>query len=237
MKNLVLMLFLFSLAFAYQGCEKDNEEDDDQNVCAQCAVTPEAKAAYDESSAGVYKGIVTGSSGTLVFYVGNEGNEIKALLAFDGKSAVLTSQSFADWTPGEAITDALFTGTLDNQAIQATFSVSANGLNPSVNLSIPGHSIYVAVFKETSEVLVKSFEGRYTGDETGALNILFSGDEFTVLTNGQVMARRTKLVNGKIQFTYSETKVAGEFITEDLLKGTWQNQDGEKGTWEAKRTL
>ncbi len=226
-----------SVAFLYQGCKKDNNEDDDKDTCTTCATTPEAKAAYNNSSAGVYKGIVTGSSGTLVFYVGNENNEIKALLAFDGKSAVLTSQSFGNWTPGEAIEGAVFTGTLNNQTVQATFSVSSQGLNPSVTLSIPGHNIYVAMFKETSEILVKSFEGTYAGDEEGTLNILFSGDEYTVLTNGQVMTRRTKLINGKVQFTYSETKIEGEFISPDALKGTWQSPDGDKGTWEAKRTL
>src|SRR5690606_9656998 len=137
MKKLLLTIALFSIAFSYQGCKKDNNEDDDKNTCTQCVTTPEAKAAYDNSSAGVYKGIVTGSSGTLVFYIGNENNEIKALLAFDGKSAVLTSTSLSSWTPGDAIEGAVFTGTLNNQTVQATFSVSDEGLNPSVTLNIP----------------------------------------------------------------------------------------------------
>lgn len=230
MAAIILTLFFFT------GCKK-GEKQDRSDKCTSCVSSPEAQAQLDNSSAGVYKGVITGSSGTLVFYIGNGNSEIKALITFDGKSAVLTNTSLSDWTPGDAVNAAIFTGTLDGKQIEAKLTVGAGGLNPFVELTIPGHTINVAMFKETSTVLVKSFEGTFDGDEKGTLNIVMAGDEYTVLAKGQVLTRRTKLIDGKIEFTSSGTTVSGVFISEDMLRGQWSNKDGDKGTWEAKRTL
>lgn len=233
---LSLAAIMVCVSFFFSGCKKEKKQHQ-SDKCTSCAVFPEAKAQFDNSSAGVYKGIITGSSGTLAFYIGNADNEIKALIAFDGKSAVLTSTSLSDWDPGDAINAAVFIGTLDGKQVQAKLTIGAGGQDPFVELTIPGHTINVAVFKETSAVLVKSFEGTYSGDEKGTLNIVMAGDEYTVLVKGQVLVRRTKLVDGKIEFISSGTAVKGEFISENLLRGEWSNTEGEKGTWQAERTL
>src|SRR5690606_30471392 len=140
-----------------------------------------------------------------------------------------TNTSLSDWTPGDAVNAAIFTGTLDGKQIEAKLTVGAGGLNPFVELTIPGHTINVAMFKETSTVLVKSFEGTYDGDEKGTLYIVMAGDEYTVLAKGQVLTRRTQLIEEKIEFRSSGTTVSGVFISEDMLRGRWSNKDGDKG--------
>lgn len=238
MKKFALSLLIVA------GLISCNKEEDEPNTtpppepykCATCTANPEAKAEYDGSSAGVYKGVLVGSSGTIALYLYNSGNEVKALVSFDGQNATLTCQSLSSWTPGQPINGAVFTGTFNGQAITATFSVGANGQNPQVQVNIPGHTVTVAVYKETSTALVKNYEGSYTGDDNGTFNMTLHGSEYSiVISNGGIMV--DDLVNGAIDhLTNDNVAVKGSF-SGDNVSGTWDDNKGKKGTWAGKRTL
>lgn len=243
MRKLTIALLLVA---GFVSCEKDDNNTNNTNTptnttpepykCATCVSTPEAKSDYDASSAGVYKGVLVGSSGTIALYLYNSGTEVKALVSFDGQNATLTSQSLSSWTPGQPISNAIFTGTINGQSITAVFSVAANGQNPQVQVNIPGHTVHVALYKETSTALVKNYEGTYIGDDNGTFNMTLHGTEYSiVITSGGIMV--DDLVNGAIDhLTNDKVEVKGAFSGDDV-SGTWKDDDGKQGTWSGKRTL
>ncbi|HYD19965.1 MAG TPA: hypothetical protein VEB40_00715 [Flavipsychrobacter sp.] len=235
-----LLLFL-SVCTLMVSCKKDDPNDNtppppEPYKCTTCITTPEAKAAYDDNSGGVYKGVLVGSTGTIALYLYNTGTEVKALVAFDGQNAELSTTSLSGWTPGQAISNALFTGTINGQAVTATFSVDANGQNPMVSVNIPGHTVNVAIYKETSATLIRNFEGTYAGDDNGVFNMVMSGDDFTIVTDGGTPFGGT-LVNGKIDLSNNGVEVKGEFQGTDHVEGTWKDSQNKTGTWTGNRTL
>ncbi len=171
--KLFITLFSVTILFFSTSCKKDSTPT--PYTCASCAQTPEGLAANDNSSKGIYKGVVIGSTGTIKFNVANNGTDITALLVIDGVSATLTS-SIA-WVGGQPYV-APFVGTFNGSPATVTFSVDSDGTNAEVMSSnIPGHSSAVfAIIKETSTALVEGYIGTYstTAPETGIFNILLS---------------------------------------------------------------
>lgn len=238
MKQLTLTLLIVS---SLLSCKKEDDKPSTTTpapyTCPTCVTTPEAKAEYDASSGGVYKGVIVGSTGTIALYLYNTGTEVKALVSFDGQNATMTTQSLSSWSPGQAITNALFTGTINGQAISAYFSVGANGANPQVQLTIPGHTVKVAVYKETSTTLVKNYEGTYTGDDAGTFNMAFHGNDYSIVADNDDDPIQGTLVNGAIDFSQNGLEIKGSFKGDDV-SGTWKDTNNNKqGTWSGKRTL
>jgi hypothetical protein len=239
MKKLLTPAFvlLAILSIMVSGCKKDDETSD-AYTCTACTQTPDALAANDASSAGVYKGALLGSSGTINIILLNGGTTNTALVSFDGGTATLTTQDLSQWTAGQPIYNALFSGvTNTGDSVAAYFSVDANGQNPTVQVLIPGHTVVVDVYKELSTSLVKAFEGTYTGDNQGGFNVILQGNDYIILSDGAQLTEST-LVNGRIEFTSSNgTVVDGDFTDADNANGTWAESGGDHGTWTFKRTL
>lgn len=237
-KSLLLLLSAFTILSA---CKKDDPDPVpvvEPYKCTTCITTPEAKAQYDDNSGGVYKGVLVGSTGTIALYLYNTGTEVKALVAFDGQNGTLTCGTLSTWTPGQAISNALFTGTINGQNVQAIFSVDANGQNPSVQVTIPGHTVNVAVYKETSTTLIKNFEGTYAGDDNGIFNMAMSGNEYSIVSDGGGIPMEATLVNGKVDYSVNGLEIKGDFQGTDHIEGTWvDNNNGKQGTWSGNRTL
>lgn len=234
MKKTTLVLLM---AVSLLACKKEDKKggDDNPHTCTTCTSTPEANAAYDNNSGGVYKGVVAGSetSGTLAVYLHNSGTDVKAEVTINGQHATLITAALDNWTPGDAVNNAVFTGTLDGDVVAATFSVDVDGANPVV--MVPGGATDITVYKEKSTQLVKGFEGTFSGDDSGTFNMILAGNSFTVLLGGGASFSST-LVDGKIQYVEDGVEVSGS-ITGDNMQGTWKNDDGEQGTWTGKRTL
>jgi hypothetical protein len=163
MKNLRYAGYVAMFAIAMFSCSKDDDDETNPNV----EPTPSAVASYDNSSAGIYKGAFIGSSGTYKISIKNGNDSIFCKLVFDGTTVNLTSTSFANYRVGQAISNALFTGTLNGQTIYLYFSCSETGTNESVSITYPGHTIHELVIKETSDVQVKCYEGTYTDSGEG----------------------------------------------------------------------
>jgi hypothetical protein len=176
MKNILPLTLLIAVVLTtfITSCKKSSNKKPDY-ICATCKTTPDAVAANDNSSKGIYKGIVVGSTGTIKFDINNAGNTVTATLVIDGATVELTST--ITWAAGVAYT-APFTGTLNGSAVTINFTVSDNGDGPSVTSSnIPGHAGAVfSLAKESSTALVEAYEGTYTTTkpESGTFNILLS---------------------------------------------------------------
>ncbi len=237
MKKIPILLLLVLAGF--MACQKDNDppKQNDPPTCASCINTPEAVTMYDHNSAGVYKGVIVGSTGTIALYLYNTGTEVEALVSFDGQSATLTTQSLNNWTPGQSITNAVFTGDINGETITAYFSVGENGENPVVELTIPDHNVVVAVYKETSAQLIKSFQGDYSGDESGTFNLVLNGDQYTIVVDNGSAPISGVLQNGGIHINTGDVQIDGDFQGTDYVSGTWSNSDEEHGNWTATRTL
>ncbi len=173
MKKLFLLIATVAL---FSACKKSG--DDNAYTCATCVSTPEAKAANDASSKGIYKGSFIGSSGTVKFDILNDAAStvIKAYLTIDGTQIVLTSQ--VAWQNGVAYLGN-FVGAMPNgQPVSIQFQVAADGSNPTVmSASIPGHpQVFFTIVKETSNALIEVFEGNYENSDgdRGTFNIVLS---------------------------------------------------------------
>jgi VCBS repeat-containing protein len=237
-KSLLLLLSAFTILNACKKDEKETPTTTEPYKCTTCITTPEAKEQHNGSSAGVYKGVLVGSTGTIALYLYNTGTEVTALVSFDGKNATLTTTSLGNWAPGQAISNALFTGTIDGQTVQATFSVDANGQNPTVTVTIPGHNVNVAIYKETSTALIRNFEGTYTGGDEGIFNMVIVGDQYSIVSDGGGDPMESTLVNGKVDLNHNGVEVKGEFDGNDHINGTWKdNNNTKEGTWSGNRTL
>ena len=125
MKKTILLLFISVSLFS---CKKDNAPAPAAFKCATCNTTPQALAANDASSKGIYKGTVSGSTGTIMFDIFNGGTTITAKMVLDGVTVNLTSG--VTWQAGQAYV-APFTGTLNGSAVSITFSVSTSGGTPT----------------------------------------------------------------------------------------------------------
>ena len=157
--------------------DSDTDTDSDSDTDTGFLTEPEAVEAFDESSGGIYKGVLVGSSGHFKVVLDNGEGELFVYIKFDGEEATLYTGDLDAWQPGDAIIGAEFTGTLDGQDVTFTFSVDADGSNPIVEVSVPGHEVWVDVVKETSTDLVKCYEGEsWTGETLVSVwNMLISG--------------------------------------------------------------
>ena len=229
MKKISTLLCLSVICMLFGvSCKKDSDvsKNNPTYKCTSCTLTPEALAANDNNSKGVYKGIVIGSTGTIKFSVQNGTNDITATLVIDGVSTTLTST--VAWISGEPYI-APFTGTLNQQPVSITFSVQADGSTPMItSTDIPGHpNAIFALVKEASNALVECFEGTYTTSksESGTFNILlsrtlgkFGGISREDGTNDQADVDGTIDPNGTIR---NENNVVMGTLSGDNITGTF----------------
>lgn len=174
-KTFYSILAIVTIATGAVSCKKSPTTTTPAYTCAACKTTPDAVASNDGSNKGVYKGVVIGSTGTIMFNLANSGTTITATMVIDGVTVNLNSA--VSIVAGQTYV-APFTGTLNGSAVSITFSVSSIGANPTVTTSsIPGHpTSSFAIIKETSASLVECFEGTYstTKPETGTFNVILS---------------------------------------------------------------
>lgn len=242
-------IFLAGLTM-FSGCDKTgNENDEDVNTSTQTT------AEFDNSNFGLYKGVIVGSSGTIMIEINNGNVEAKATLTIDGRTDKLTSTySFVN---GQAVVGAEFAGTFSN----FTFSVNADGQNPTIaNITIEGHDdveVITAIIKETSTNVAMAYEGTIKGgnNASGAFNIVRNNNKFSVVSKTND-GGKSVIFNGTIgndgsfnsSFTISNYhpgvdvrfNISGTF-SGNTVSGTWSNSWGENstnsGTFSGTKTL
>ncbi|MFT3682348.1 MAG: hypothetical protein QM791_18985 [Ferruginibacter sp.] len=197
--------------------------------------TPVAKAQYDNSNYGVYKGVFTGSSGTILIDIKNSGSVSASLKINELVYTFLTSSTITE----NQATEVEFKNN-DNTFI---FSVGADGSNPQVlSLDIDGEpDARISVFKERSSAIVKCYEGTYTGDETGIVNfITYNGQVKGLVKNNSssVTDVAAGAVNNNqviLTGTLTPPPAFSGTLTGNNLSGTW-TKSTNTGTWTAART-
>jgi hypothetical protein len=232
MKNFILLL-LISVTFL--GCSKD-----DNNTTTppddSLSTSPEAKEQYDADSYGVYKGIFTGSSGTIYVNINNSGS-VSAKFVIDGtKYNFTTSESV---TSGQAISGLTFS----NGSSSFDFNVGSQGENPIIdNINISGHPYAdVQVFKEYSYAHIKCYLGTFNGDDSGTFNMATASDGYALGLAKPAGQLGALYLDGTLDGnTITGTFEGGSFtgtISGNNISGTWQNTASESGNWTGTRKL
>lgn len=232
-----LSLFALVATLLLAGCS----DDEGPYVCSNCVDQPEALAVNDGSGKGIYKGLIIGSSGTIKINMDNAGTGVISMtLIIDNHEIELTT----DGTYTENGFEGYFYGTLETEDdVVIGFYVNATGTEFEIfGVEIPGHDdVSIGIVKEYSDSLVMVFEGTFSGDSQGILNLVKSGDEWAALARpsgegsdaesgfeGDVEGNQLLCDCGDVEITGS--------ISGDNITGTW-NTPEESGTWKAKRTL
>lgn len=191
MKTNNYMKALFSLLFVFLfAC---NETDEPQ---LQLPSAPEAKATYDNTSGGIIKGTMVGSSGVFKFVLKNGNDSVYCLTTFDGVTGMLTTTDLSTWTPGQAINRAKFSGKLGSTDVVVYLTCAANGSGIVVDFQIAGHFIVSTPIKETSTQLVKAYEGTYKTTKISDKSTVDEGVfNFVMINNGIFGTRYSKTHN------------------------------------------
>lgn len=240
MKLILSTIICLAIALLLVTCSKNNNS---QNNNLQN--TPTAKVTYDNSNYGIYKGVFVGSTGYVIINMNND-NTLSATLKIDGTTYNFTSSQTIQLNQPSSVT-------FINGANSFTFSVAANGANPTIsNLVMNGHpAAAIAILKESSSELVEVFEGTYkgngTGDGAGVFNLVVKGSEVAGIAHDS-----QQLDNYSVTGTVSNKQVSavvspGGSVVNGTISGT-DDKDisgtysgtasgGTPGTWSGKRTL
>lgn len=167
------ILFSIALTIYLISCSKNNTpENKGNNNNTALPTKAETKPQYDNTNFGVYKGVIIGSTGIILFYINNEDNVVKCYLTIDNQKDTLTTA--AKITLGQPIVNALFTGRISS----VTLNADANGNNAALsNIKISGHNnVGSYIIHENSTSQVTCFEGKIEGDLQGTLNMIRFGN-------------------------------------------------------------
>lgn len=232
MKKLILLLIFGFLALS---CS------DDDSSGAPLSNTPTAKAEYDNSNYGIYKGIFVGSSGSVLININNDGT-VSATIVVDGKTYNFTTTESA--TENEDISGLTFT----SGSLSFDFSVNSDGSDPLVyNIEFNNHpNAEISVIKEDSEHIVKCYQGTFNGDSSGTFNFAISENELYGLAAQNIEGYS---IVTELEGTVTDNSIMGYVeevgtfegtINGDNVSGTWESndlEDPENGNWTGKRKL
>lgn len=129
------------------------------------------KAAYDNTSFGIYKGVVIGSTGTIILRVHNGDSLVKGYLNIDNQKDTLSVSEAV--LAGQPISNILFTGSFSSMRLSA----NADGSEARItDLNISGHpKARVTMMHENSNNPVTCYEGVFTGEVSGKVCFLKFG--------------------------------------------------------------
>ena len=244
MKKIQFIIAVVTL-ISFNACKKTNDAVTPPAAykCVSCKTTPDAVAANNSSSKGIYKGVIIGSTGSIMFDIANNGSAITAVMVIDGVTVNLTSN--VTWVAGQAYI-APFTGILNNASVTINFSVGISGGAPTVTSSnIPGHTdASLNIIKETSSNLVECFEGTFSTarPETGIFNMIVLG----TLNTWTAVSRKTgsqssNTGNGTISdnklIDPSQNNRSIGTLNVDGINGSFVDTNGNTVTITGKRTL
>ena len=228
-------ILIILLGIILNSCSKD--EDNPVESTSNFSETPLANSQFDSSNFGIYKGVIAGSSGIVIVDVFND-TKISAQLIVDG-----TTYNFTTSQSVQQNQQTTLNFVSDNNSF--TYRVSATGTNPAItNLVISGHpDAAIIIVKETSDVLVKCYEGTFAGDDSGIFNALFYGNN--IKGQAKNMKNEYFTIDGTVmnnQISASGSASSGATfqgtLNGDSFSGSWTNTIfNSQGTFSGNRTF
>lgn len=231
-KNSWLLLLLVAATLIFSGCGDDENGPSFVN-------SPEARSANDASGKGIYKGVLIGSSGYVKVNMDNAGNgSISLTLNIDGTNYNLTTTQTYEPEYGF---EGTFTGSVGGGTATIGFYTNSDGTSYGFfGINIPGHpNACIQAVKEKSNALVRCFSGTISGDYTGIINFVVTGNEWTALARGEGEAECSDLegtINGSTIVCTCDIEFTGT-ISGNNMSGTWSSPAVGSGTWSATRIL
>ena len=218
----------------------------------QFPTSAETKSPFNNTTFGVYKGVIIGSSGTIVIRINNGDDIVKGYLSADNSFDTLSASQSVQLS--QPIADLKFTGKFSSM----TLSADADGSHASLsNISINGHDkVAGIVVHENSNLQVQCFEGTFSGGLSGIMNLVKIGatdksaplyllekfDIDTVFYRGTGVLDNDTLAtthyfydNGNPYRTFSGKGKFGD----DIFSGSWSSwspSGTSNGTFVCKRT-
>ncbi len=224
---------IFTLVFAsilFMSCSSD-----DDSSGPVLTDTPVAKAIYDDTSWGIYKGVFVGSSGVVLIDINNSG-AIEATVTIDGNTHNFTTNESVEL--GDAINGMTFT----SGSMSFDFYVDGAGDFPEVtNINFPGHpDAQISLLKEFSDELVECIQGTFSGDDSGAFNLVIQGGDVYGLAHsndgGDAIYLDGYLDNNQILGYFDGGGFTGT-KNGNNVSGSWENDLGESGNFSGQRKL
>jgi hypothetical protein len=203
--------------------------------CGSVPSAPEAPVEHDNSNKGVYKGVLTGSTGHFKMVV-NDDNTSTITLTFNGKTVTMTGKGVP---VGGGKTKYVF----NDAGYNFETIIASDGRVLSSKFSAPGgKTAKVTIVKEKSNEQVLCFEGTYSGDSTGTWNMVIRGTSITGSSH-DTASNSTRTFAGKLKGNSISLKghrkdsgQANGTRQGDNVSGSWTG-GGQSGPWSGKRTL
>lgn len=197
--------------------------------------TPQAKAEFDNSNYGIYKGVFVGSSGTVTININNEGT-VSATLTINGSTSTYTTQETLNLNTN--VTGLTFT----SGGNSFDLNVNSDGSNPTIdNIYINGHpNASITVLKELSNALVVCYLGTFSGDDSGVFNIIAANGYVSGLAKSNQNDQSFSLIGAINTTNITGGFEGGEFmgtVNGINISGSWSNTFDEGGNWSGKRKL
>lgn len=166
LKNILYTALVIALVFPF--CKKTGST---PQPPAGFPSSAETKPQYNNTSFGVYKGIVVGSAGTIIIRINNGDTLVKGYLNIDNlKDTLSTTRKL---TAGQPIVNLNFNGRFSS----LTMSADADGNNAQItNLVITGHpGARALIVHENSTQQLLCYGGTFTGDLNGTICFIKTG--------------------------------------------------------------
>lgn len=162
------LFLLATITSIFISCNKSKT---DSSSNSSLPSSPETKPQYDNTSFGVYKGIIVGSSGYIIFRINNGDNIVKGYLVIDNQKDTLTTT--ANITLGQSLINVPFVGKISSMNVSA----NSDGSNASLsNIRINGHNNVTGfIIHEASTKQIMCYEGTFTGTQSGIINVTRAG--------------------------------------------------------------
>ena len=237
MKKLILLLLVSTFLIS---CSSDSSTETSGPTLSN---TPLAKAEFDNSNLGIYKGVFTGSSGIITVNIKNNDGNINAILVLDNVSYTFTSTESISDTGN--ISDLTFI----SGALSFDLSISNNGDSITVSaMNFPNHpTATLSIVKEYSDMQVKCYQGTFAGTSSGVLNVITIDNNVYGLaypSEAEDASYLNGMINGTtLGGTYGSDPIQGNFtgsLSGNTITGAWESIDAQNpgsGNWTAQRTL
>jgi hypothetical protein len=218
-----------------------NKNDTDPLPKLNLADTSETKAFLDTTNFGIYKGVLTGTTGRIKLYFNNGDIIQKAIFTLDSLSDTLVCME--RFVINEPVIAAFFQGRISS----LTFTTDANGKNASLDNIIIRNRINVfgVIAHESKTDLVYCYESKFTGSERGNFNFITYGNQAqglarnalgeTFIGKGLLTGSVFKLnLNGPLNtINIFQGGIEG---TKDYFSGSWAKSTNQSGVFSGVRT-